>query len=188
MLRFQNCVEASGTSKGIIEVSTTGGNTWTWASTFAQAGEAWTTKLVDLSAYGKITDLRLRFRANTGSGSALKWHIDDVRLNSWPGITDVFITRNPSGPLISGEPVTFTGHYSTIDASMPVSYTWRVDGNAAGIEPTLVYTFTQSDRNYLVELTVANPRDSSVGQLVVGPGLGAAININEIFIPIIRKK
>jgi hypothetical protein len=82
VLRLRTCYSAQSPSDvGHLEISTNGGADWTWLATYAGSTPHWSTEFLDLSSFDGVTELRLRFRANSQTG--LRWYVDDLRLIGW---------------------------------------------------------------------------------------------------------
>jgi hypothetical protein len=187
VLRFQSCGELSGTVSRIVEVSRDNGNSWVQLAATKNSILPWTSYQLDLADYEKEANLKFRFRAKTQSGASLKWVVDDVRLNGWPALTNVSMTRSPSGPLSpDNRTFTFSANYNSIDNSVPISYVWRINGTVVGNSPTLAYTFAEPSQEYRVEVTVSNPYDSEtrVQSMSVSAQEQPA---NQMFLPMIKK-
>jgi len=130
-------------------------------STYTGAAANWETALLDLSAWGKDSALRLRFSANSQTG--LSWAVDDVRLDGWPAITSAGLSYSPQ-PLPVDTDATFTASYTSINTTLPVTYTWDFgDGSAAVVSstPATVHRFA-SDGSHTVQVTVENAYDRQV--------------------------
>jgi hypothetical protein len=169
-LRFQSCTQGRGAAQSFVEASTDGAN-WTQVGVYGAEDHPWLTRQLNLSAFGKKPQVLLRFRANTSGNATLNWSIDDVRLNGWPAIIGVAITRNPAQPLTKpNTTITFKAKYNTIDKSLPISFVWRIGGKVVGNGPTLAYTFG-AVADYQVEVTVSNPYDSAKALVYIGGGI-----------------
>ncbi len=69
--------------RGLVEVSTDGGDTWTTIATFTGTGD-WTYERIDLNAYrGAVIGLRFRVLAD-GQNPADGWYLDDIRIDNGP--------------------------------------------------------------------------------------------------------
>ena len=70
----------SANDKAELEVSTNGGTTWTAIETYngVDTSPHWLTEDIDLSAFGEMSDVRLRFEATRATANGLLWYIDDV--------------------------------------------------------------------------------------------------------------
>jgi len=164
VLRFNHAYSmASINDKGYLEASTDGTN-WTRVATYDGATVHWSVQEVDLSAYGETPGVRLRFNAQAQSG--LTWYLDDVFLNAWPAVKSASFTYSPQA-IVSGQNVSFTGSYDSIDTTLPITYTWNFNGVLQQTStPNISYNFPNpGDLN--VELTVENPYDSAVTSQIV---------------------
>jgi PKD repeat protein len=150
---------------GYVEVSTNG-LTWTKVATLTNALDRWATMVLPLSDYGERPSLHLRFSAD--ATDALLWTVDNVYLNAWPAVTGASFTYSPT-MVVAHDPITFEAEYTSIDTSLPITYTWDFDDGQPPVvthSPATVYTYT-AEGDYNVVLTVENPYDEhSVSQLV----------------------
>jgi len=160
-LSFKTCYNMrSANDRGYLEVSTDGIR-WTRVSTYTNSTLNWTTMLVDLSRWGKASNLRLRFNAKSQTG--LLWHVDDVRLDGWPAIASAAFTYSPQ-PVPIDVGATFSASYTSINTTLPVTYTWDFgDGSAPVVakKPTTIHRFL-SNGSHTVQLVVENPYDRQV--------------------------
>jgi uncharacterized repeat protein (TIGR02543 family) len=176
MLRFNDAFQmVSINDKVTLEVSTDGNN-WSPLATFSGPGSSthWDTQNVDLSAYGKMANVRLRFNAQAQSG--LLWYLDDVYINAWPAIKTASFTYAPQ-PVVAVTNTTFTGSYTSIVTTLPITYHW----NFCGVEqqtttPNITYQFL-SVGNCLVTLTVQNPYDSATTEQTINV-IGRTLTVN----------
>jgi hypothetical protein len=106
----------SANDRGYLEASTNGVN-WTRVSTFTNSTLNWATTLLDLSEWGKTSNLRLRFNANSQTG--LLWYVDDVRLNGWPAVASASFSYSPR-PVFFGADTTFIASYTSINTTLPL--------------------------------------------------------------------
>ncbi|MFP4393666.1 MAG: PKD domain-containing protein, partial [Anaerolineales bacterium] len=165
-LRFRTAraMQSAG-DVGRLQVSTDGVS-WSTLATYDDTTSHWTTQQVDLSAYSETPDVRFRFNAQAQSG--LRWYVDDVFLNAWPAVTAAAFDYAPASVLIDEE-VAFVADYTSIDTSLPMTYTWDFgDGSSivATSEPTVTHTFTDSI-DYTVHLIVENPYDDAAFSEVI---------------------
>ncbi len=165
MLTFQNSYQLnSSDDAGYVQISTNGVD-WTTVATYTNSTDRWETALLDLSQFEKTANVQLRFRADFDDTA---WNIDDITVSGWPGITDVSFEH--SQPVIVGTTTTFTGSYSSIDMSLPVTYTWDFGDSTPPVTGQHVgHTFNSAD-DYVVQLTVENPYDNATYSQVVGSG------------------
>ncbi len=171
-IRFTNAYRmASANDKGILEVSTNGGITWTPVVTYTNATTAhWMTEIIDLSAYGELPDVRLRFNAQASSG--LLWYIDDVYINAWPAVKTALFTYSPSF-VVAGTNTTLTASYTSIDMTIPVTYKWNFCGvQRQTTTPAIIYQFPNAG-DCAVTLTVQNPYDSATTTQTINVTSGA---------------
>ena len=151
----------SANDKAELQVSTDGGNTWLPIKTNAGAylTPHWLTEDIDLSSYGELADVRLRFKSTQATSNGLLWYIDDVYINAWPAVKTASFTY-PSEIMV-GEPATFTASYTSIDTTLPMIYTWNLNGDEViTTDPSIDFTFPEIG-DVLVTLTVSNPYDSA---------------------------
>jgi PKD repeat protein len=160
ILRFKTCYAmSSANDAGHLEISADGG-TWTRISAYQNSTPHWASEQLDLSGFDEISDLRLRFNADSQSG--LLWYVDDVYLSGFPAVVSASFTYSPE-PALAGREMTFVGGYSSLDTMLPVTYTWEFgDGTLPVVtnEPTVGHRFASPDE-YEVRLTVQNPYDSA---------------------------
>ena len=94
--------------KAILEVSTDG-TTWTALKTFTGINTTphWIVEEIDLSAYGEMANVYLRFNAQRANATGyVYWYVDDVSINAWPAVKSASITLPASVEV--GVPATFT--------------------------------------------------------------------------------
>ena len=158
VLRFQHAYQfGNANDKAIVEVSTDG-STWTPLKTFTgiYTTPDWITEEIDLNAYSKMPSVSLRFnaqRANTAG--SLDWYVDDVTVYGWPAVKTA--TMTPPASIQEGVPATFTASYTSINTSLPITYTWSFGGQEfSTTSPTFDLVFTDAG-DIPVTLTVANP-------------------------------
>ncbi len=138
-----------------------GGTTWTAIKTYngVNTSPHWLTEDIDLSAFGEMADVRLRFNATTGSTSGILWYIDDVYINAWPAVKTASFTY--PNEVIAGEPATFTASYTSIDTTLPITYKWSFNGEEViTSSPTTNLSFPEIG-DVSVTLTVSSPYDSA---------------------------
>jgi len=83
-LRLRTCYDMQSPSDvGYLEVSNNGVG-WTKVVTYTNSTPHWSNELIDLSDFGEMPDLHLRFNADSQNG--LLWYVDDVYVNGWPAI------------------------------------------------------------------------------------------------------
>jgi hypothetical protein len=87
-LIFNSAYQIPGTESVKLEVSTNG-TTWTAIRTYTGSTTYWSTEIVDLSAYGKTANVRLRFNAQSTAGTV--WYIDDIFLLALPPMYPVYL-------------------------------------------------------------------------------------------------
>ncbi|HDQ71540.1 MAG TPA: PKD domain-containing protein, partial [Chloroflexi bacterium] len=163
MLSFKTCYENNPSP---LQVSTNGVN-WTDVVTYVDATTHWETQLIDLSDYGETSDVQFRF--NAAAQSELRWYVDDVRLNAWPAVTAATFDYAPR-PALTGEDVTFVADYTSIDTTLPITYTWDFgDGSPILVtsEPTVTHLYTEGVE-HTVHLTVENPYDDALFSDFIG--------------------
>ncbi len=171
-IRFTNAYRmASANDKGILEVSTNGGISWTPLATYTNATTAhWNTEIIDLSAYGKLPDVRLRFNAQASSG--LLWYVDDVYINAWPAVKTASFTYPPQ--VVAGASTTLTASYTSIDMTIPVTYKWNFcTVQRQTTTPAIIYQFPNAG-DCAVTLIVQSPYDSATTTQTINvtPGAG----------------
>ena len=164
VLRFQNAYRmASANDTGRLEVSTDG-TTWIPVATYTGSTPHWSTEAVDLSEYGEEPAVRLRFNAQAQSG--VLWYLDDVYLNAWPAVKTAAFTYSPQ-TIVSGQSIAFSASYTSINTSLPITYTWDFDGVIQVTNsPTINHVFGNPG-DLDVGLTVENPYDTAVTSQVV---------------------
>jgi hypothetical protein len=80
MLRFYPAYWLTGNATVLLEASDDG-TTWDTLITYTGGTGYWSSEIVDLSDYGKKSNVRLRFRGqSSGGGSSLLFYVDDVFL------------------------------------------------------------------------------------------------------------
>lgn len=160
LLRFNSTFQSTSTSNtGAVEASLDGA-VWTKVMTLTNLTDRGFTPVVDLSNWGKNSNVRLRFMADSASG--LLWTVDDVYLNAWPAVKSASFTYSPK-PVKKGTDITFVASYDSMTTSLPVTYTWDFDdGTPVQVRntPSLVHQFPQVG-DHDVHLTVENPYDSA---------------------------
>ncbi len=159
-LRFDTAYRmANANQKGYLEASTDGA-AWTRVATYTNSTRPWTSQYFDLSNYGGVSNLQLRF--NITSTGVMTWYVDDVYLNAWPAVTGASFTYSPQ-PALAGANTTFTASYTSPDTTTPITYTWDWgDGSPvqAITNPVVIHQFPNI-MTYTVRLTVENPYDSA---------------------------
>jgi hypothetical protein len=147
--------------KAELQVSTDGGSTWLPIKTDVGANVTphWLTEDIDLSVYGELADVRLRFKATQSTPNGLLWYMDDVYINAWPAVKTASFTYPTE--VIAGVPAAFIASYTSIDTTLPMTYTWNFNGEEViTTEPTANLTFPDIG-DVLVTLTVSSPYDSA---------------------------
>ena len=168
VIRFNHAYQLGNVSdKVILEVSTNG-TTWTALKTFTGINTTphWITEEIDLSAYGEMANVYLRFNAQRANATGyVYWYVDDVTINAWPAVKTASFT--PPASVEEGVPATFTASYTSINTSLPVTYKWSFAGQEfVTTSPTYDLVFPDAG-DIPVTLTVSNPYDStSVTQTV----------------------
>jgi hypothetical protein len=94
-LRFFAAYELTGSATVWLDVSDDNGVTWDTLRTYTGSTAYWSGETVDLSAYGKKNNVRIRFRGQSSSQSTLLWYVDDIFLVT--GNTSLYL------PMISKE-------------------------------------------------------------------------------------
>ncbi len=162
-LRFQTCYNLPNANKtGYVEVSSDGVN-WNTVQSFSNSNRPWTFNYVDLDNYGGQENVQVRFRANSTSGTnQMTWYIDNVYLTAWPAVTEASFTY-AGGPLGGCTPIAFTATYTSVDTTLPITYTWSWGDGSTTVtaEPIVIHEFPDVGE-YTVVLTVENPYDSAV--------------------------
>jgi hypothetical protein len=162
VLHFEHAYRfGSVNDKVELKISTDSGSTWDSLKTFSgnDTTPHWLTENIDLSAFGEISDVRLRFEATRATTNGLLWYMDDIFINAWPAIKTASFTF-PS-EIMEGVPATFTASYSSIDTSIPVTYTWNFNTEEIiTTDPTVNLTFAD-DGDVAVTLTVSSAYDSA---------------------------
>jgi hypothetical protein len=145
---------------GLLQLSSDGIQ-WTSVATYTNATSFWSTQLLDLSSFDGLSDLQLRFLAD--SQDQVLWYIDDVLLLGWPAVTAPSFSHAPQ-PVLTDQDITFVAAYQSIDSSLPITFTWDFDDGSPPLvthSPTVTHQFPAWD-DYAVALTVLNPFDSAV--------------------------
>jgi len=175
-LRFRTAYKLPTNSVARVEVSANGG-AWTPVATYTGTVPHWATVQLPLGSLSGASAVRFRFNVEARNGTA--WYVDDIHFNAWPAITAASFTYTPTSVLV-GEPVTFVASYTSVDRSLPITYTWDFgDGTPVVVtdSPTVTHSFGGSVVDYAVQLTVANPQDHMTYMKFIGvhePVLGAA--------------
>ena len=162
VLHFDNAYRlGSSLDKGVVEVSINGGTTWTAIETYngVDTSPHWMTEDVDLSAFGEMADVQLRFNATRGSTSGILWYLDDIYINAWPAVKTASFTYPIE--VIAGEPATFTASYTSIDTTIPVSYKWSFNGEEVITSSPTTNLSIPEIGDVSVTLTVSSPYDSA---------------------------
>jgi len=164
-LRFKTCYAAQ-TAGDTGNVELFDGTNWTTVATYTTSTNSWSTELVDLSNIN--TTQNMSFRFNTNAQTGLQWNVDDVYLSAWPGLTNVSFDYSPT-PVIVGNNIQFTADYTSIDTSLPITYTWDFgDGSAPDSGANVTHQFPEGD--FLVTLTVENPYDTETYAQLISSG------------------
>jgi uncharacterized repeat protein (TIGR02543 family) len=162
VLRFDHAYRlGSVNDRGMLQISTDGGITWNTLATYAGINTTphWIAEEVDLSAYGEMADVRVRFNATRASTNGLLWYVDNVYINAWPAVKTASFTHPDE--VEAGVPATFTASYTSIDTSLPVTFKWNFSGEeVVTASPTVNLTIPASGE-IPVTLTVSNPYDSA---------------------------
>ena len=163
VLRFNYAYQLGNLNdKAILEVSTNG-TTWTAIKTFTGIATTphWISEEIDLSEFGEMTNVYLRFNAQRANAAGfVYWYIDDVYINSWPAVKTASIT--PPANILEGVPATFTASYTSIDPSLPVTYKWSFGGQEF-VTNSPSYDLVFPDAGDIpVTLTVSNPYDDAI--------------------------
>jgi hypothetical protein len=74
-LWFDTAYDLANGQSATLEVSTNGTD-WSTLKTYTGSTAYWTTEMIDLSAYGQQSGVRVRFNAHSNPGAT--WYIDDV--------------------------------------------------------------------------------------------------------------
>jgi PKD repeat protein len=158
-LKFATCYEMpTGSDAGYVEVSSNGLD-WTKVLTLANSTSPWATQLLGLEDFDGASNLQFRF--NAASQTGLSWYVDDVYLNAWPAVTGATFGYSPTVALTT-RPVTFTVSYTSVDKTLPMTYTWDFGDGSAGVVtngPTVSHLFTPT-ASYPVVVRVENPYDA----------------------------
>jgi uncharacterized repeat protein (TIGR01451 family) len=174
-LRFNNAYSMTANDKGYLEISTNG-VTWTPVVTYTGSTPHWSTEVIDLNNWSGASNVKFRFRAN--SATKLLWYVDDVYLNAWPAVTGAAFTYSPQ-PVRVQAATTFTASYTSIDTTLPITYTWDWgDGTPIQVThvPTITHQFLDTS-DYIVALTVENPYDSASTSQIVPVSPAADLSI-----------
>jgi PKD repeat protein len=168
-LRFNTTYRLETTNDvGHVQVSANGVD-WTQVAAYNNDTDRWSTTWLDISEFGEIPNLFVRF--NASSQNNLLWYIDDVRVNAWPAVTAAYFSYTPT-EVVADEPITFVARYDSIDRTLPMTYTWDFgDGSPPIVTPyrKINHRFPES-KEYDVQLTIANPYDDVQLTLTVGAG------------------
>ncbi len=167
LVRLDTCYLGAADDVGHIQVSTNMVD-WTPIITYTST-TLWETRRLDLSAYAQEDNVYLRFAISPTN--SIDWYVDDVYLRAWPAITDASFDYTPK-PVLIDQDTTFTATYTSIDTTLPITYTWDFgDGSALVVsaDPTVVHTYS-AELDYTVRLTVENPYDNHVVTRIVGAG------------------
>ncbi len=162
VLHFQHAYRlGSVNDKAELQISTNGGNTWIPIKTIGgnYTTPHWLTEDIDLSAYDEMANVRLRFKATQATPNGLVWYMDDVYINAWPAVKTASFTY--PNEVVAGMPAAFTASYTSINTTLPMTYTWNFNGEEViTTEPTTNLTFPEIG-DVSVTLTVSNPYDSA---------------------------
>ena len=102
----------------------------------------------------------VKFRFNAQSHSGLQWIVDDVYINAWPAVTSASFTYLPASVEANAN-ISFTASYTSIDTSLPITYTWNFCGSTQNTtSPTITHVFSEVG-DCLITLAVQNPYDSA---------------------------
>ena len=160
-LRFRTAFDMSSPDDvGFLQLSSDGIQ-WSPVSTYTNATSFWSTQLLDLSSFDGVSDLQLRFLAD--SQDQVLWYLDDVLVLGWPAVTSASFSHSPQ-PVLTDQDITFVAAYDSIDSSQPLTFTWDFDDGSPLLvshSPTVTHQFPAWD-DYAVSLSVFNPFDSAV--------------------------
>ena len=161
-IKFTTAYRMASANDYVDLEASTDGTTWNKLATYTGTTTYWTTQLVDLTSLGKNPSVSLRFNVHAQSG--LLYYIDDVYLNAWPAVNSASYTYTPT-PVVAGSSATYTASYTSIDMTLPVTYSWDFgDGTAPVLNstnPSVTHTF-MNPGDYNVQLTVKNLYDSAI--------------------------
>lgn len=165
VLRFQNTYQMTSSSdKAFVQVSANGVS-WTKVATFTNSTDRWETRIIDLSNFAKTPGLNLQF---SGNFSSFVWNIDNIIVTGLPGIASVSFDYSPK-PVKAGENILLVGSYTSIDTTLPVTYTWDFgDGSAPATGALVTHQFPAGD--FPVKLTVTTPHDSMSFSQIISSG------------------
>ena len=129
VIRFNHAYQLGNVSdKAILEVSTDG-TTWTALKTFTGINTTphWIAEEIDLSAYGEMANVYLRFNVQRANATGyVYWYVDDVTINAWPAVKTVSIT--PPASVEEGIPATLYSqlhfHRYLTAGNVQVEYRW----------------------------------------------------------------
>ncbi|MBN2002390.1 MAG: PKD domain-containing protein [Anaerolineae bacterium] len=186
-LYFKTTHAISSGSLGAVSVLSQ--SNWITNVIYTDAFDRESTQAVDLSDFGEMANIKVRFNAQ--AQSPLLWYLDDIYLYAWPAVTSASFTYDPTTPE-TGHVLTFTASYQSIDTSLPITYTWDF-GDGTGLHvtnnPVITYIFTEGTE-HTVKLVVANPYDSaervmvvSVNQAVLETSFTVTPHVAEISVP-----
>ncbi|MBN1878168.1 MAG: tandem-95 repeat protein [Anaerolineae bacterium] len=161
-LVFKTCYNMqSGANVGHVEVSSDGID-WSEVATYTNATSHWNTTQVDLGALGEVSEAQFRFRIDASDTiSEATWVVDDVWVTGWPAVISATFDYADK-PVMWSEVITFAGSYTSVNTTLPVTYTWDFDDGSIVVtnEPTTTHQFTNPVR-HTVWLTVENPYDNA---------------------------